>query len=123
MATRIHRFDAGPWPALSGWRRVLINGLALVIPRANPDLEPVYEHVTYWWLEIADDGLVSREVGFTREGRPIAAAPLGDNRGIFTDLNGAPDGLGAQVDADAFEVAWSDVTRRFRPGVAGAGLL
>lgn len=119
----IHRFDTGPWPALRGWRQMLVRALTLVIPRANPDLEPVYEHVAYWWLEIGDDGLVAREVGFASDGRAIAAAPLGNNWGIFTDLDGAPRGLGPEVDAKAFEDAWEEVTHRFRPGTPGAGLL
>ena len=123
MATRIPRFDTGPWLALKGWQRMLVSAVTLVIPRANPDLESVYEHIAYWWLEIGDDDIVTREVGFASDGRAIAAAPLGENWGIFTDLNGAPRDLGPAVDSKAFEDAWADVARRFRPGTPGAGLL
>jgi hypothetical protein len=120
---RIARFEAGPWPRLTGWRSVLFRALGLVLPRANPDLEPVYEHVTHWWLEVDDTGLVRREVAFDDTGRAIAAAPLGDNRGIFTDLDSAPDPLGESVQPADFEQAWKDVRGRFDPSKPGAGLV
>jgi hypothetical protein len=52
-----------------------------VVPRANPDLEPLYEHVRHWWLEVDDEGVVRREVGFDGAGRAIAAAPSGQQSG------------------------------------------
>jgi hypothetical protein len=52
-----------------------------VVPRANPDLEPLYEHVRHWWLEVDDEGVVRREVGFVGAGRAIAAAPSGQQSG------------------------------------------
>jgi hypothetical protein len=120
---RIATFNAGPWPKLRGWRGIGWWVLNRLLPRANPDLDPVYEHVTHWWLEVDDQGVVAREIGFDAGDRPIAAAPLGDNRGIFTDLDSAPAGLGAGVEPTAFEQAWKDVRARFDPKARNAGLL
>ena len=87
-------------------------GIRAILAEDNPDLDPVYEHVTYWWLEVSDDGQVTREIGFDPSGRAVAAAPLGNNPGIFTDSDHAPNGLGASVSATEFERAWSELSSR-----------
>jgi hypothetical protein len=119
----IVRFDAGPWSRATGWQGILDRALRATLPAANPDLEPAYEHVTYWWLEIDEQGLVTREIGFSPAGRAVAAAPLGKNLGIFTDLDGAPAPLGAAVEVADFERVWAEVQDRFSPGQPGSGLL
>jgi hypothetical protein len=96
--------------------------VAAVVPHANPDFEVVYQRVTHWWLEVNDAGEVTREVGFDVADRPIAAAPLGDNHGIFTDLDGAPRGLGQLIPPELFEEVWQDVSGRFKSGAPGGGL-
>ena len=111
---RIARF--GPWRPATGWQRLVERGLRAIIAETNPDLDPAYEQVTSWWLEVNDDGRVTREIGFDPSGRAIAPAPLGENRGIFTDLDHAPDGLGQPVSATEFERVWSEVCSRFVPG-------
>jgi hypothetical protein len=113
----------GPWQPVNGWQRLVERGLRTILAEANPDLDPAYEQVTYWWLEVNDDGQVAREIGFDPSGRAIAAAPLGMNRGIFTDLDQAPDALGEPVSATEFERVWFEVSSRFVPGQAGGGLL
>ena len=113
---RVSRFDTGPWPAVAekGWRRVAYAALHHILPKANPDLDSAYERVQYWWLEIADDGMVTREVAFDASDHPIAAAPLGDNLGIFTDIDAAPSPLGVDIEQRAFEEAWDQVQERLR---------
>ena len=100
-------FRAGPWPK----QGALIKGLARILPLANPDFESAYENVVSWWLELDDENVVHRELAFNASGSAVAAAPLGRNFGIFTDLDSAPDGLGAEVDASSFEKVWQDFER------------
>jgi len=90
-----------------------------MLAEANPDLDPAYEHVTSWWLEVNDDGRVAREIGFDSSGRAVAGAPLGNNRGIFTDADHAPDGLDEAVSVIEFERAWSELNARFGAGDPG----
>ena len=118
---RIARF--GPWRRATGWRRLVERGLRAVLAEDNPDLDPAYEHVTYWWLEVSDDGQVTREIGFDPSGRAVAGAPLGNHPGIFTDSDHAPDGLGESVSVTEFERAWTDLRARFTAGTTGDGLL
>jgi len=77
--------------------------------------------VTYWWLEVGDDGRVTREIGFDSSGRAVAGAPLGNNPGIFTDADHAPDGLGESVSLTEFERVWSEFSARSLAGDAGGG--
>ena len=113
----------GPWRPATGWQRLVERGLRAIVAETNPDLDPAYEHVTYWWLEVSDDGRVTREIGFDLSGRPLAAAQLGRNLGIFTELVQAPDGLGEPVTLSEFERVWSEVGSRFVPGKSGRGLV
>jgi hypothetical protein len=116
-------FIAGPWPRPTGIKAAILAVIGSVIPKANPDLDPCYEHLTQWWLELDDEGQVHREKGFNRQNRAIAAARLGENVGILTDLDSAPGNLGAVIPAPMFDEAWKEVAERFRPGSCGGGLL
>ena len=107
---RIARF--GPWRPATGWQRLVERGLRAILAETNPDLDPAYEQVTDWWLEVSDDGRVTREIGFDRSGRAVAVAPLGQNLGVFTDMDHAPTGLGQAVSASEFERVWSEVISR-----------
>jgi hypothetical protein len=112
LGTRIHHFNCGPWPAETGWLRWVARVLRVVIPQANPDFEGRYEHVTNWWLEVDDSGLVQREIGFDPTGDPLVAAPLGKNLGVFTDSDGAPEPLGELIEPGEFERMWSEFQNR-----------
>ena len=107
---RIARF--GPWRPATGWHRLAERGLRAVVPENIPDLDPAYEQVTHWWLELNEEGQVTREIGFDRSGRAIAAASLGDNRGIFTESDQAPHGLGEPVSVTEFERAWFELSAK-----------
>ncbi|MBX3586451.1 MAG: hypothetical protein KF796_07385 [Ramlibacter sp.] len=80
--------------------------LRRILARANPDFDSAYARVENWWLELDENNNVCRELAFDASGQPIAASPLGDNTGIFTDLGGAPNGWGAAVDPSEFERVW-----------------
>jgi hypothetical protein len=100
----------GPWRPVTGWQRLVERGLRAVLAEDTPDLDPVYEQVTHWWLEINADGQVTREIGFDSSDRAIAAAPLGERSGIFTELDRAPEGLGEAVSATEFEQVWARIS-------------
>ena len=116
---RIARF--GPWQPATGWQRLVERGLRAVLAETTPDLDPAYAQVTHWWLEVSDNGQVTREIGFDPSGRAVAAAPLGNNHGIFTDSDRAPGGLGAAVSGTEFERVWSELSARFVAGDPGKG--
>jgi hypothetical protein len=73
------------------------------IPKGNPDFEDKLGEVHYFWLEINDTGQVTREIGFSQSGEPLTAAPLGENLGVFTDEERAPELLEASVNPNEFE--------------------
>lgn len=99
-------FDAGPWPRSGRVMTWIVERVALVIPKGNPDFEEAYTRVVRWWLEINPDGGTEREIAFDAEGRIVAIGPLGRNAGMFTDIEGCPDGIYGHVDAHQFEAAW-----------------
>lgn len=102
-------FNCGPWSEKGIIARMLLR----VMPRANPDFDTVYEKVTTWWLEIDNNNVVQREIAFDSSGMPVAAAPLGENFGVFTDLDSAPDGLGTEVEPSIFENTWLQFERKW----------
>ena len=106
---RYTTFKCGPWPNANLFAKTLTR----LMPRANPDFELAYEKIVTWWLEIDDNNIVQRELGFDDMGTPLVAAPLGDNHGIFTDLDSAPEGLGADIEHTTFEQTWQEFTRKW----------
>jgi hypothetical protein len=94
---------------------VLIKTMEYLLPQANPDFERAYrDEVVNWWLEIDDKNVVHREIALNAAGEPVAAAPLGENYGIFTDLDSAPDGLGPEIQASQFEGTWQRFSEKWR---------
>lgn len=61
---------------------------------------------------------VLREIGFDQTGKPVTAAPLGRNLGIFTDMDGAPQPLEDEIDPKEFERFFLQVTNRQDVSVA-----
>lgn len=59
--------------------------LKKIIPAANPDMEPIYQSVTKWWLEVDEGGEPKREIGFDIQGQAIVLGPIGDNHGLLVD--------------------------------------
>jgi hypothetical protein len=106
---RYASFKSGPWPKAGLATKTLLR----VFPRSNPDFGSVYEDVVFWWLEVNEKNVVLREIGFNGSGAPVAAAPLGDNYGIFTDINSAPDGLGPDVEPSTFDQTWQQFERNW----------
>lgn len=103
-------FHSGPWPRSS----LVGRALSRILPSANPDFDSTYERVESWWLELDETSAVCRELAFDASGATVAAAPLGENLGIFTDLGSAPEGLGDSVDASEFERTWQRFEEEWR---------
>jgi hypothetical protein len=111
---RYATYRCGPWGRdgrVSGGVMAVLRRLP---PRANPDFENAYQEVVTWWLEIDEENGVSREIAFNASGQAVAAAPLGENCGIFADLGSAPEGLGPEVQASAFERTWREFANSWR---------
>ena len=67
------------------WREHFINYFAVKLaPKVNPDFHDKYDNVVYWWLELNEESIPVREIGFDDDGKAIVAAPLGKNKGLFT---------------------------------------
>jgi len=116
---RYAKIQTGPWRKLGFAGKLL----SRVLPQANPDFESAYEKCDSWWLEIDEGNVVCREIAFDVSGKAVAAAPLGDNLGIFTDLDSAPEGLTLGVDAVRFESEWKEFESAWMAskGLSGRG--
>ncbi len=83
---RYLRVETGPWPADSDLPRWL-KLFRWVLPAANPDFEPYFSQVAYWWLEVTEAGEPLREIGFSKDGEAIVLAPVADNYGVLIDAS------------------------------------
>lgn len=72
-------------PVVRHFKKMVIWVLSHIIPKDNPDFENEYDNVTKWWLEIEDNGLPSREIGFDINGKAIVIGPISGNFGLVTD--------------------------------------
>ncbi|MDO7854012.1 hypothetical protein [Hymenobacter convexus] len=74
----------------SGKSGILLEALAWVLEKmlplkASPDYDGRMRMVSYWLVEIDEDGYPMREVGFTAQHEPILFAPTTRNYGLWTD--------------------------------------
>lgn len=95
-----------PW-----WEQLL----RWVVPAANPDLEPYFDKVHVWWLEIEDNGEPLREIGFDENGDAIVLAPIEGNFGFLLDASddwsdSTEDSFKA---AEKFDRAWTSLWFKF----------
>lgn len=97
------KFTTGPWEENHRLINIFIRIFTFWIPKANPDFEKKFRNVNFFWLEIDNNNHVLREIGFSHAGEPLTAAPLGDNWGIFTDLNSAPEPLEDEITPEEFD--------------------
>lgn len=78
--------------------KALVKVLKTIIPLSNPEQDELYEKVRYWKVEYdLVNHLTSREIGFDLSGKPIVAAPLRKDMGLWTDEDLTTD------DYDRFE--------------------
>ena len=112
---RYASFRCGPWGRPPLAIELLVKGLSLILPTGNPDFDSAYrDEVVNWWLEIDEFNVVQREIAFDSSDHAVAAAPLGENCGIFTDLHSAPKDLGPEVDPSSFEETWNRFAEEWR---------
>ena len=71
---------------ISDWRLRPLKAILFFVPRANPDIEPLYPQVKAWALELADDGWPQREIGLDSSGNPLFRAPNERNTGFWPDM-------------------------------------
>jgi hypothetical protein len=55
------------------------------LPLANPDYERLYQNVVTWYLEIDENGKITREIGMDHQEETIVIGPWGRNRGLWPD--------------------------------------
>ena len=79
-----YELDEDPESSMNWYERILHGIAELFAPRVNPDFYASYRHVVYWWLELNQDSIPIRELGFDDDGRCIVAGPFGVNKGVFT---------------------------------------
>lgn len=66
------------------WREHFINYFAIKLaPKVNPDFHDKYHNVVYWWLELNEESVPVREIGFDDDGEVIVAAPFARNKGFL----------------------------------------
>lgn len=68
------------------WRVRLLKTLFFFVPRANPDIEPLFPRVACWALELDTDGWPVREIGLDCAGAPLFRSPDGRNSGFWPDM-------------------------------------
>ena len=74
-----------PIPKLKWWEKGLVKFLYLIIPKANPDFDHLYTNVRLWWLELDENNMPKREIGFDENNSTIVVGPIENNFGFFTD--------------------------------------
>lgn len=62
--------------------------LSLLVPKANPDFDSIYDKVVIWLIEYDDaKDYVNREIGLDENLQPIVKGPYEKNLGFWVDSN------------------------------------
>jgi hypothetical protein len=104
---------------------VLLQAFAWALKKMTPlNASPDYEgsrflSVSYWLVEIDEDGYPTREIGFTAQDEPVLFAPTTRNYGLWTDSDRVflREEFEA-VDEFPFDATWSrlrQATRQVAP--------
>ena len=89
--------------------------ISRLLPKPYPDFDDLYKQVHFWYLEIDPKfRMVSREIGFDENARPIVFGPFKSNRGLWID---APVKFNADdfenTSRDEFEKHWNYLREKF----------
>ncbi len=79
-----YELDEDPESTMNWYERAVNKVADKFAPKLNPDFHMKYNDVEYWWLELNQDGIPVRELGFNHDGKAIVAGPFGENAGLFT---------------------------------------
>ncbi len=106
--------NIGPWDDKpdSWWVKLLRR----VLPAANPDFEGThYPRTRIWWIELDDDRIPQREIGFDEEGEAIVLGPVGRNYGFAVDESAPWASTDGESEAAArrFQETWDNLWPRF----------
>ena len=93
-------------PESEFWPRWIENVLVRIVPLACPDFHEKYDEVRFWWLELNEDEIPQRELGFNAQGEVIVAAPIGQNYGVWTDSGAQCVGFDS-IEEKQFLEAWT----------------
>ena len=103
-----------PTTKLNWWEKGIIKFLSLIIPKANPDFDHLYTHVRLWWLELDENNMPQREIGFNENNVTIVGAPISNNYGFFTDSNESIESRDfKEMDSEQFINAWEQFSSEF----------
>ena len=93
----------------SKWlEKTIIKFLYLILPRANPDFDNLYDNVRLWWLELDENNIPQREIGFDIKNTAIVLGPIGNNYGFFTDSGEKIDENDYEkIDSNQFISTWA----------------
>lgn len=61
--------------------------LTFWIPKANSDYDSYLNKIDYWYIEVNDQGMPIREIGFEAVNRAMLFTPTTKIRGLWTDSN------------------------------------
>jgi len=90
--------------------------LRRILPAANPDFEyTLYPQARIWWIELDDDRIPQREIGFNEEGEAIVLGPVGRNYGFAVDESApwaSTDGQSEEA-SQRFQETWDVLWPRF----------
>ena len=109
--TEIH---TGPWGDEPDpwWAKILKR----ILPAANPDFEDqLYPLTRTWWIELDDNRIAQREIGFDETGNAIVLGPVGQNYGFAVDSPGSWPATYEHCDEAArkFDEVWSKLWPTF----------
>jgi hypothetical protein len=77
-----------------------------MLPKNDPDFFDQQESILYWWLELDETGMATREIGFAVGAHAIRCAPAARNRGAFIGERVSPGRLEEEISKGAFEASW-----------------
>jgi len=106
--------NTGPWDDNpdSWWARLLTR----ILPQGSPDfVESLYPHTRRWWVELDDERVAQREIGFNEQGEAIVLGPVGWNHGFAVDYPRPWSKSYAHCEEAArrFEETWDGLWPRF----------
>ena len=104
----------GPWEEPIWWKKIIINILTFLIPKANPDFDHLYKNVRLWWLELDENNYPQREIGFDENNTLLVAAPIGNNYGFFTDSGESIESSDYElIEQYQFINAWEEFSNKY----------
>jgi hypothetical protein len=100
-----YELDEDPEAMLNWFERLQYKLYKHIEPKLNPEFHHKYNDVIYWWLELNEQAIAVREIGFDSDGEPLVVGPFGRNRGLFTHSKNLIRGF-YPIEMYQFEEQW-----------------